>query len=239
MSQCSIEVLPPQQQRNDVVVGYAFTSKKVKSFLRPKLQGLARNKGISFVPIDQSRSLSDQGPFDIVLHKMTGREWRQILEEKLVFRGNWSLKETLSIPDFVAEAGLRLPLVAKPFVNDGSEKSHELSLAYAQYSLQKLEPPLVLQMMQIWTLVWLGLRLFNLDIIREHGTRDHFYVLDINYFPGKWVWENAWELEQHKMIQVTLGDHGGKMLKRWQNVATPKQTSDDGKIVQIQSSDEI
>lgn len=30
----------------------------------------------------------------------------------------------------------------------------------------------------------LGLRLFNLDIIREHGTRDRFYVIDINYFPG-------------------------------------------------------
>ncbi|KAE8666464.1 Inositol-tetrakisphosphate 1-kinase 3 [Hibiscus syriacus] len=31
----------------------------------------------------------------------------------------------------------------------------------------------------------LGLRLFNLDIIREHGTRDRYYVIDINYFPGK------------------------------------------------------
>lgn len=35
--------------------------------------------------------------------------------------------------------------VAKPLVNDGSTKSHELSLAYDQYSLRKLEPPLVLQ----------------------------------------------------------------------------------------------
>lgn len=30
-----------------------------------------------------------------------------------------------------------------------------------------------------------GLRLFNLDIIRELGTKDRFYVIDINYFPGK------------------------------------------------------
>lgn len=35
--------------------------------------------------------------------------------------------------------------VAKPLISDGSTKSHELSLAYDQYSLQKLEPPLVLQ----------------------------------------------------------------------------------------------
>ncbi|KAK9023836.1 hypothetical protein V6N11_004033 [Hibiscus sabdariffa] len=162
MSPCSIDTLQHQQQRN-YVVGYALTSKKVKSFLRPKLEGLARNKGISFVPIDQNRPLSDQGPFDIVLHKMTGREWRQILEvgpnprsysfcfllrligkvgvpRQLVIKSDAS-----SIPDLVAEAGLRLPLVAKPLINDGSAKSHELSLAYDQYSLQKLEPPLVLQ----------------------------------------------------------------------------------------------
>ncbi|KAF3773199.1 hypothetical protein EJ110_NYTH55851, partial [Nymphaea thermarum] len=30
----------------------------------------------------------------------------------------------------------------------------------------------------------LGLLLFNIDIIREHGSGDNFYVIDINYFPG-------------------------------------------------------
>ncbi|KAL5554071.1 hypothetical protein UlMin_041472 [Ulmus minor] len=30
----------------------------------------------------------------------------------------------------------------------------------------------------------MGLRLFNLDMIREHGTSDVFYVIYINYFPG-------------------------------------------------------
>ncbi|CAN6297951.1 unnamed protein product, partial [Urochloa humidicola] len=30
----------------------------------------------------------------------------------------------------------------------------------------------------------LGLRLFNIDMIRQHGTRDRFYVIDMNYFPG-------------------------------------------------------
>ena len=32
--------------------------------------GKCRNKGILFVAIDQNRPLSDQGPFDIVLHKV-------------------------------------------------------------------------------------------------------------------------------------------------------------------------
>lgn len=35
--------------------------------------------------------------------------------------------------------------VAKPLVVDGSAKSHELSLAYDEFSLSKLDPPLVLQ----------------------------------------------------------------------------------------------
>ncbi|XP_039069882.1 inositol-tetrakisphosphate 1-kinase 3 isoform X1 [Hibiscus syriacus] len=298
MSQCSIGGLQQQQQQKLVVVGYALTSKKIKSFLQPKFEGLARNKGILFVAIDQNRPLSDQGPFDIVLHKMTGKEWRQVLEDyrhthpevtvldppdaiqhlhnrqsmlQCVADMNLSSsygkvgvprqlvikKDASSIADAVNKAGLILPLVAKPLVADGSAKSHELSLAYDQYSLEKLEPPLVLQefvnhggvLFKVYIVgeaikvvrrfslpdvtkrelskikgVFrfprvscaaasaddadldpsvaelpprpllerlakelqrrLGLRLFNLDVIREHGTRDHFFVIDINYFPG-------------------------------------------------------
>lgn len=29
-----------------------------------------------------------------------------------------------------------------------------------------------------------GLRLFNIDMIRELGTKDRYYIIDINYFPG-------------------------------------------------------
>ncbi|XP_035547224.1 inositol-tetrakisphosphate 1-kinase 3-like isoform X1 [Juglans regia] len=308
----------PLLPRKLVVVGYALTSKKTKSFLQPKLEGLARfcmlgyfrirfnsesynvrlNKGILFVAIDQSKPLSDQGPFDIVLHKLSGKEWRRIIEDyrqthpevtvldppdaiqhlrnrqfmlQAVADLNLSdsygkvgvprqlviKRDASSIPDAVTKAGLTLPLVAKPLVADGSAKSHELSLAYDQNSLQKLEPPLVLQefvnhggvLFKVYIVgeaikvlrrfslpdvskrelsknagVYrvprvscaaasaddadldpgiaelpplpllerlakelrrrLGLRLFNLDIIREHGSCNHFYVIDINYFPG-------------------------------------------------------
>ncbi|XP_047980691.1 inositol-tetrakisphosphate 1-kinase 3-like isoform X1 [Salvia hispanica] len=277
-----------------VVVGYALTSKKVKSFLQPKFERLARNKGILFVAIDQSKPLSEQGPFDIVLHKLSGKEWRRVLEDywhehpevtvldppraiQQVHNRQSMLQEVAdlnlsdrygkvgvpkqlvikkdpsSIPGAVSKAGLRLPIVAKPLV----AKSHELSLAYDEFSLQKLEPPLVLQefinhggvLFKVYIVgeaikvvrryslpdvskcelsksagVYhfprvscaaasadeadldpcvaelpprpllerlakelrrrLGLRLFNLDIIREHGTRDNYYVIDINYFPG-------------------------------------------------------
>eukprot|EP01018_Ginkgo_biloba_P002179 Gb_25244 [translate_table: standard] len=285
---------PPQQK---LVVGYALTAKKIKSFLQPKLEGLARKKGISFVAIDRNRHLDEQGPFDIVLHKLPGKEWRQKLEDyrqmhpevivldppdaiqhlynrqsmlqdvadldlcdcegkvgvprQLVVTGDPSL-----IPEAVAKAGLKLPLVAKPLVADGTAKSHAMSLAYDQFCLAELDPPLVLQefvnhggvLFKVYIVgdtikvvrrfslpdveqgeplgygvipfprvssaaasaddadldphvaelpppplldklgrelrQRLGLRLFNLDIIREHGTRDHYYVIDINYFPG-------------------------------------------------------
>ena len=35
--------------------------------------------------------------------------------------------------------------VAKPLVVDGTAKSHQMFLAYDQFSLSELEPPLVLQ----------------------------------------------------------------------------------------------
>ncbi|XP_077233982.1 inositol-tetrakisphosphate 1-kinase 3-like isoform X2 [Tasmannia lanceolata] len=269
------------------VVGYALTSKKIKSFLQPKLEGLARKKGILFVAIDPNRPLSDQGPFDIVLHKDYWKTHPEVtvldppdaiehvhnrqsmlqdvsdlnlsdcngkvgVPKQLVI-----INDPSSIPDAVIKAGLTLPLVAKPLVVDGSAKSHELSLAYDQFSLSKLDPPLVLQefvnhggvLFKVYIVgeaikvvrrfslpdvnkcevlnnsgVFrfprvscaaasaddadldprvaelpprpllerlakelrrrLGLRLFNIDIIRELGTRDRFYVIDINYFPG-------------------------------------------------------
>ncbi|CAO2833886.1 unnamed protein product [Amaranthus hypochondriacus] len=281
-----------------LIVGYALTSKKTKSFLQPKLQGLARLKGIIFVAIDIDKPLSEQGPFDIVLHKLTGKDWQRVLEDyrqthpevtvldppyaiqhlhnrqsmlqvvaDLNLSGTYGnvnvpqqlviKKDSSSIPLKVAKAMLNLPLVAKPLISDGSTKSHELSLAYDQYSLQKLEPPLVLQefvnhggvLFKVFIVgeaikvvrrfslpnvtkrqlsrtsgVYrfprvscavasaddadldpnvaelpprplleklarelrrrLGLQLFNLDMIREYGTQDNFYVIDINYFPG-------------------------------------------------------
>ncbi|KAL2505581.1 Inositol-tetrakisphosphate 1-kinase 3 [Abeliophyllum distichum] len=279
-----------------VVVGYALTSKKTKSFLQPKLEGLARHKGILFVAIDQSRPLSDQGPFDVVLHKLSGKEWRCVIEdyrqthpEVTVLDPPYAIQQVhnrqsmlqdvtdLNLSDAYGKVGVPKQLVfdkdpssildagepgwtevthwyvAKPLV----AKSHELSLAYDEYSLQELEPPLVLQefinhggvLFKVYIVgeaikvvrrfslpdvsncdlsknagVYhfprvscaaasadeadldpcvaelpprpllerlarelrrrLGLRLFNLDIIREHGTRDRYYVIDINYFPG-------------------------------------------------------
>lgn len=294
---CSIgDGLLPLKQ--NLVVGYALTSKKKQSFLQPKLVALARNKGIFFIAIDRNRPLSDQGPFDVVLHKLSGKEWCQVVEdyrikhpEVTVLDPPYSIqhvynrqsmledvpdlnlpecygrvgvprqlvitKDPLSVPDEVTKAGLKLPLVAKPLIVDGSAKSHELFIAYDEFSLSNLEPPFVVQefinhggvLFKVYIIgetikvvrrfslpdVYnpelskiagvfrfprvscaaasaedanldpavaelpptplleslakelrhrLGLRLFNIDIIREHGTRDLYYIIDINYFPG-------------------------------------------------------
>ncbi|XP_062210461.1 inositol-tetrakisphosphate 1-kinase 2-like [Phragmites australis] len=281
-----------------LVVGYALTKKKVKSFLQPNLLLLARKNGISFVSIDESLPLSEQGPFDIILHKITSKEWQHVLEDyheehpevtvldppnaiqhlnnrqsmlEEVADLNLSnfygevctprqlviTKDPSSIPTVVAMAGLTLPLVAKPLVVDGTSKAHELYLAYDEASLSMLDPPLVLQefinhggiLFKVYIIgetvqvvrrfslpdvntydllnsagVYrlprvscaaasaddadldpliaelpprplleklgrelrgrLGLRLFNIDMIRELGTKDRYYIIDINYFPG-------------------------------------------------------
>ncbi|EER92606.1 hypothetical protein BDA96_01G476100 [Sorghum bicolor] len=281
-----------------LVVGYALTKKKVKSFLQPKLLLLARKNGISFVSIDESLPLSEQGPFDVILHKITRKEWQQVLEDyheehpevtvldppnaiKHLNNRQSMLEEVAdlnlsnfygevctprqlvitedpsSIPTAVAMAGLTLPLVAKPLVVDGTSKGHELYLAYDEASLSMLDPPLVLQefinhggiLFKVYIIgetiqvvrrfslpdvntydllnnvgVYrlprvscaaasaedadldpliaelpprplleklgrelrgrLGLRLFNIDMIRELGTKDRYYIIDINYFPG-------------------------------------------------------
>ncbi|KAK4793780.1 hypothetical protein SAY86_024215 [Trapa natans] len=285
----------------EIVVGYALTSKKKMSFLQPEFEALARNKEIYFVAIDLGKPLAEQGPFDILLHKLPGKEWGHIIEdyqkkhpEVAVIDPPYAIehlhnrqsmledvakldlsdcngkvgipkhliieKDPQSIALAVEVAGLRFPLVAKPLVVDGSAKSHQLFLAYNQTSLSELEPPLVLQefvnhgsglLFKIFVVgeaikvvrrfslpniskqevfkvdsifrfprvssaaasaeeaeldpgitelpptpllqklarelrSCLGLQLFNIDMIREYGTKDVYYVIDINYFPGKW-----------------------------------------------------
>ncbi|XP_058190496.1 inositol-tetrakisphosphate 1-kinase 3-like isoform X4 [Rhododendron vialii] len=245
----------------NLVVGYALTSKKKQSFLQPKLLSLARNKGIFFVAIDRSRPLSDQGPFDVVLHKLSGKEWCQVVEdyrlkhpEVTVLDPPYSIqhvynrqsmledvpginlpecygrvgvprqlvitKDPLSVPDEVNKAGLKLPLggvlfkvyiigetikvvrrfslpdvfnpeLSKigvfrfPRVSSAAASAEDANLDPAVAAcIAELPPTPLLERLAKELRHRLGLRLFNIDIIREHGTRDLYYVIDINYFPG-------------------------------------------------------
>ncbi|KAK8945715.1 Inositol-tetrakisphosphate 1-kinase 1 [Platanthera guangdongensis] len=69
-------------------VGYALAPKKKQSFIQPSLVNLARDRGIDLVPIDTDRPLSAQGPFDCVLQKFYGEEWKAQLK-------NYAIKNPL------------------------------------------------------------------------------------------------------------------------------------------------
>ncbi|XP_045814217.1 inositol-tetrakisphosphate 1-kinase 3-like isoform X4 [Trifolium pratense] len=252
------------EEEEKVVVGYALTSKKKKSFLKPNFIALARSVTEDFRHKHPEVTILD--PPDAIQHLLNRQSMLQNVAElnlsdchgkvgvpqQLVITKNPS-----TIINEVTKAGMKLPLVAKPLVVDGSAKSHELCIAYDEVSLSKLEPPLVLQefvnhgglLFKIYIVgetikvvrrfslpnvskhelldvdglfrlprvscaaasaddadldpniaehpprpllerlardlrCRLGLRLFNIDMIREHGTKDVFYVIDINYFPG-------------------------------------------------------
>ncbi|XP_004509737.1 inositol-tetrakisphosphate 1-kinase 1-like [Cicer arietinum] len=63
------------------VIGYALAPKKQNSFIRDSLLTLAKSRGIELVRVDSNVSLADQGPFDCVLHKLYGDDWKRQLQD--------------------------------------------------------------------------------------------------------------------------------------------------------------
>ncbi|XP_044502526.1 inositol-tetrakisphosphate 1-kinase 1-like [Mangifera indica] len=62
-------------------IGYALAPKKRKSFIQDSLVSLAKSRGIDLIKIDTERPLVDQGPFDCVLHKLYGEDWKKQLQQ--------------------------------------------------------------------------------------------------------------------------------------------------------------
>uniref|UniRef100_A0A452YQM0 Uncharacterized protein n=1 Tax=Aegilops tauschii subsp. strangulata TaxID=200361 RepID=A0A452YQM0_AEGTS len=54
--------------------------KKQNSFIKPSLISRAAARGVDLVPVDDARPLADQGPFDLVIHKLYGHDWRAQLQ---------------------------------------------------------------------------------------------------------------------------------------------------------------
>ncbi|KAH7438387.1 hypothetical protein KP509_04G012800 [Ceratopteris richardii] len=181
--------------------------------------------------------------------KLRGCRGHVDIPKQLVVTGDSAM-----IPGVVAKAGLKLPLVAKPLIADGTAQSHAMFLAFDELCLTSLSPPLVLQefvnhggvLFKVYVVGdsirvvrrfslpdihkqvgngviafprvssasasaddadldpeiaelppcelleclskelrrRLGLRIFNLDLIRERGADDRYFIIDINYFPG-------------------------------------------------------
>ncbi|GMH09123.1 hypothetical protein Nepgr_010963 [Nepenthes gracilis] len=63
------------------IIGYALSPKKVQSFVLPSLINHAKQRGIDLIPIDIYKPLTEQGPFDCVVHKLYDEDWKKQLEE--------------------------------------------------------------------------------------------------------------------------------------------------------------
>ncbi|EES05019.1 inositol-tetrakisphosphate 1-kinase 4 [Sorghum bicolor] len=61
-------------------IGYAMLPNKHDTFIQPSFIDLAAEHGIRLVAVDASRPLLEQGPFDLVVHKLYGQPWRAQLE---------------------------------------------------------------------------------------------------------------------------------------------------------------
>lgn len=71
-------VAPPPPRT--YTIGYAVQPKKVNTMIRPSLVALAAERGMRLVAVDVSRPLAEQGPFDLIVHKLYDEAWRAQLE---------------------------------------------------------------------------------------------------------------------------------------------------------------
>lgn len=69
-------------------IGYALAPKKVQSFIQPSLLNLAKERGIDLFPIQLTKPLMDQCPFDCLIHKLSDSEWINQLEQFLLQNPN-------------------------------------------------------------------------------------------------------------------------------------------------------
>ncbi|KAL0550508.1 hypothetical protein IC582_015030 [Cucumis melo] len=89
-------------------IGYALAPKKRHSFIQDSLVALAASRGIDLVRIDTDRPLLDQGPFDCILHKFYGEDWRKQLMEFRVKNPNAFI---LDSPDSIERLHNRISML--------------------------------------------------------------------------------------------------------------------------------
>ncbi|CAL5022102.1 unnamed protein product [Urochloa decumbens] len=61
-------------------IGYAMLPNKHDTFVQPSFVDLAARHGVRLAAVDASRPLAEQGPFDLLVHKLYGAPWRAQLE---------------------------------------------------------------------------------------------------------------------------------------------------------------
>lgn len=62
-------------------IGYALAAKKQQSFIQKSLIDHANQRGVDLICIDLTKPLTEQGPFDCIVHKLYGSDWNQQLQQ--------------------------------------------------------------------------------------------------------------------------------------------------------------
>ncbi|KAK4433175.1 Inositol-tetrakisphosphate 1-kinase [Sesamum alatum] len=68
-------MMSEEQGRRRYRIAYALSPKKVESFIQPSLLNLADQRGIDLFPLQLSKPLIDQTPFDCLIHKLSSPDW--------------------------------------------------------------------------------------------------------------------------------------------------------------------
>ncbi|RYR10074.1 hypothetical protein Ahy_B05g078539 [Arachis hypogaea] len=128
----------------EIVVGYALTSKKKRKEWREVIEEYSE-KHPEVTILDPPDAIQHLQNRQSMLQDVADLNLSDCYGKVGVPRELFVTKNPSTIPYEITKAGMKLPLVAKPLVVDGTAKSHELFLAYDEFSLSELEPPLVLQ----------------------------------------------------------------------------------------------
>lgn len=62
-------------------IGYVFAPNKEQTVIQPSLITKAIEQGIGLIRIDPDKPLTEQGPFDCIMHKLYGPDWTQHLQQ--------------------------------------------------------------------------------------------------------------------------------------------------------------
>ena len=60
-------------------IGYALSPKKVQCFIQNSLINQAKQRGIDLIKIGPTKPLTQQGPFDCIIHKLYSSNWNNQL----------------------------------------------------------------------------------------------------------------------------------------------------------------
>ncbi|XP_071695760.1 inositol-tetrakisphosphate 1-kinase 1-like [Rutidosis leptorrhynchoides] len=119
-------------------VGYALLQKKQQSFIQLSLLNLAKRRGIDLIKIDTDKPLVEQGPFDCVIHKLNGDDWRKQLDEYSIRNPNALVIDS---PDAIQRLCNRISMlesVSEIEVNPSHTASFGIPKQTAIYEIEKL-----------------------------------------------------------------------------------------------------